>query len=368
MSSRKLHLFINFRGMHVESAAEDEGEAKHVVHHVGIVGTPSAHNDVGAAGFGVLESDLRIGIRHGNDDGTGSHRAHHILRDHATNRKSEEHVGVDHSLGERAQLGVLRETIFVRIHACGPALANHSLGVAQRDVLPLHAQTNVVLGSGYGRRACAVDDETDFADVLAHHFQSVQQRSSGNNRGAVLVVVEDWDFHGLFQGLFDVETFRGLDVFQVDAAEGGLEQLADLDNFVGIVAVDFNVEHIHPGEAFEQDSLPFHHGFSSERADVAQTEDCGPIGHYGDQVAAPRVLEGIMRIVMDFHARYRDSGGVSQAQIVLSAARLGRRDFNLSWPRARMVVECLLLGNRHMVLTNVLATDSPRPEFHGLIL
>src|SRR5208282_5644967 len=235
MCRRELHLFVNLCGVHVQGAAEDEREAEHIVHHVGIVGTAGAHDDIGAAGSGVLVSNLRIGIRHGDDNRSGRHRAHHVLRDHATDRESEEHIGAYHRLSQRTQFRVLREALLVWIHARRAALVNYSLGVAQRDVLALHAQPDVVLGSGYRRGSGTVDDQTDFADVLAHHLQSVQQRSPGNNGSAVLVVVEDRDLHRLLQGFFDIETLRGLDVFQIDAAEGGLEQLADFDDFVRIV-------------------------------------------------------------------------------------------------------------------------------------
>ena len=84
----------------------------------------------------------------------------------------------------------------------------------------------------------------------------------------------------------------------------GSSNWQNFDDFVGIVAVDFNVEDIHAGEAFEQNGLPFHDRLGGECADVAQTKDGSPIGHDRDQVAAARVFEGIVRVAMDFQARY----------------------------------------------------------------
>ena len=160
--------------MYVQGAAEDEGKSEHIIHHVRIVGTAGAHDDVLAAGSGVLVGNLWIGIRHGDDDGTGSHGAHHILRDHTTDGESEEHIGVYHRLGQGAQFGILCEALLVGIHARGTALVNHTLGVAESNILALHAEANVMLGSRYSGSTGAVDDKADFGDVLADNVQSVQ--------------------------------------------------------------------------------------------------------------------------------------------------------------------------------------------------
>ena len=53
---------------------------------------------------------------------------------------------------------------------------------------------------------------------------------------------------------FDVEALRRLDVFQVDAAEGGLEDLAGADDFVRILGVELDVEDVDIGEALEEDA------------------------------------------------------------------------------------------------------------------
>ena len=57
-------------------------------------------------------------------------------------------------------------------------------------------------------------------------LERVEQRGAGDDRGAVLVVVEDRDVHLRDQPLFDLEALRRVDVLEVDAAEGRLEQLA----------------------------------------------------------------------------------------------------------------------------------------------
>ena len=98
----------------------------------------------------------------------------------------------------------------------------------------------------------------------------------------------------------------------------------------GFCGVDFEVEDVDVGEALEQDALAFHDGFAGQRPDVSQAQDRGAVGDDGHQVAAGRVLEGIMRVLLDFQARLGHARGVGQAQIALGLARLGGNDFDFS--------------------------------------
>ena len=56
---------------------------------------------------------------------------------------------------------------------------------------------HVVLGAGDGAGAGAVEHHFDLLDLLAGQFQRVEQAGAGDDGGAVLVVVEDRDLHGL---------------------------------------------------------------------------------------------------------------------------------------------------------------------------
>ena len=101
-----------------------------------------------------------------------------------------------------------------------------------------------------------------------------------------------------------IEALRRLDVFEVDAAEGGLQHLAGADDLVRGRGVQFEIEHVDVGEALEQDALAFHDRLAGEGADIAQSEDRGAVGDDGDQVAL---------------------GGVFVAGRVASISRQGRR-------------------------------------------
>src|SRR3989449_6355610 len=49
-----------------------------------------------------------------------------------------------------------------------------------------------------------------------------------------LPILEHRDGEGRAQLLFDIEAVRGADVLEIDAADGGLEQLAETDHVIGV--------------------------------------------------------------------------------------------------------------------------------------
>src|SRR5208337_2208158 len=359
---RQLHLFIDGGGVHVQGAAEDERESQDVVNLVGIIGTASGHNDIVTTGLGIRVGDLRIGVGHGEYDGVGSHRPHHVRRHRTFHGEAEEHIRTLHDLSQRAQLGVMGESFLVRIHSSGAAFVDHTLGIAEDDVFALDAQADIVLGAGDARRPGAIDDQTNLVDGLAHNFQRIQQRGSRDDGGTMLVIMEDWDLHRLLQRLLDVEALRRFDVLQIDAAKSGFQQLAELDNLVGIMSVDFKVEHVHIGKAFKQDTLTFHDGLAGEGTDVSQAEDGSSVAYNGNQVALRGVFESIVGVLFDIQAWIRHSGGVSQAQVALRPARLGGGDFNFSRTSTAVVVECLLFRDGHKFPPRSWALRAPEAE------
>src|SRR5579864_1462970 len=197
VSGRQLHFFVDGGGAHVERSAKDEGESEHVVDLVGIVGAPGGDDHIGTGGLGFFVGNLGIGIRHGEDDRVGRHRANHVLIDRILYRESGEDVRADQRFGKSAQLCVLREALFVFVHAVFAALVDDAFGVAEKDVFALYAQTYIVLGAGDTRCPSAVKDHAHFANVFAHDFESIEQGRAGNDGGTVLVVVEDGNLHGL---------------------------------------------------------------------------------------------------------------------------------------------------------------------------
>ncbi len=329
----------------VERSTKNEREAENVVYLVGVVGTSGGDDDVITACLGFFVGDLGIGVGHGENDRILRHGANHLAVDCPFHGQSGEDVGADHGFGQRAQVRLLGKTLLIFVHPCGAAFVDHAFGVAEDDVLALHPQAHIVLGAGDAGGSGAIEDDAHFVDVLADDFESVQKCCAGDDGRPVLVVVEDGNLHRLAQCFFDLEAIRSLDVFQIDPAEGGFEQLAEFDDFFGIVAVDFDVEDVNVGEAFEQNGLAFHDGLSRKSADIAEAKHGGPVAHDCDQVAAGGIFEGIVRILLDLKARLGHAGRVRQTEIALGAAGFGGCDFDLSGTWPIVIIEGLLLAD-----------------------
>ena len=86
----------------------------------------------------------------------------------------------------------------------------------------------------------------------------------------MLVVMEYRDLHARLQALLDLETFRRLDIFQVDAAECGFKPRNALDERIDLLLRDFDVEAIDASEFLEQNCLAFHDRLGGERPNVAE--------------------------------------------------------------------------------------------------
>ncbi len=216
---------------------------------------------------------------------------------------------------------------------------DHAARIGDVDVLALHAQQHHHVEAGDGGRAGAGNGQLDPADVLAHHLQRVEQRRGGDDGGAVLVVVEDRDVHALAQLLLDVEAFRRLDVFQVDAAHGRLQHGDGVDQLVRIVLRQFQVEHVDPGEFLEQAALAFHDGLGGQRADVTQAQHGGAVADHGHQVAARSVVGSGVGVGGDFLAGIGHAGRIGERQVALVRQGLGGDHFDLAAHGAAVVFE-----------------------------
>jgi hypothetical protein len=134
------------------------------------------------------------------------------------------------------------------------------------------AQAHQQLEAGDGGSAGAVADQLDVLQPLALQVQRVGQPGGDHDGGAVLVVVEHGDGQARAQGALDLEALGGLDVFEVDAAKGGVQAGNDLDELLGVGLVDLDVKGVDAGKALEQHRLAFHHRLAGDGADVAQPQ------------------------------------------------------------------------------------------------
>ena len=197
--------------------------------------------------------------------------------------------------------------------------------------------------------AGAVNHQLHVLDVPAGEVQGVDQTCGGDDRRAVLVVMEDRNVHGLAQALLDDEAFRRLDVLEVDAAEGRSEEAHAVDEFVDLLGVDLEVDAIDVGEALEQHRLAFHDRLAGQRTDIAEAEHCGTVGNHGDQVAAHGVVVGGVGVLVDLDAGGGDAGRIGERQVALGDQRLGRDDLDLSRPAGAMHDQRIAVEVSHFV-------------------
>jgi len=113
-----------------------------------------------------------------------------------------------------------------------------------------------------------------------------------------LIVVEHRNIQDLLELLLDVETFRGFDVLQVDAAKRRCQRFDDGDDLLGVVRVDLDIEDVNVCETLEQHSLPFHNRLGCQRSPVSQSQDRGAVAHHSNQVSLRRIAVRQRRITV----------------------------------------------------------------------
>ncbi len=155
----------------------------------------------------------------------------------------------------------------------------------------------------------------------------------------MLVVVEDGDVDTLLQLALDVEALGRLDVFQVDAAEGGGNHLAKANDLVGSLALTSMSKTSTSAKRLKSTALPSMTGLRGQRAAVAQAENGRTIADDGDQVALGRVVVGKLGMIGDLEHGKGNARRIGQRQIALGVHRLGGHDFQLAWSSLGMIVE-----------------------------
>src|SRR5215469_16962237 len=125
-------------------------------------------------------------------------------------------------------------------------------------------------------------------EFAARQMQSVDQTGRGNDRRAMLVVMEYRDIEQLAQPLFNDEAFWRFDVLEVDAAKGWVQKANAIDELVDIPGVDFKIYRIDVGKALEQRAFAFHYRLGGERAEVAEPQHRGAVRDHRDEIAFRR--------------------------------------------------------------------------------
>ncbi len=245
------------------------------------------------------------------------------------------------SASDRA-FGVGGEELLVGVHPLRPAAVDDAHRVHHQDVVVADAEALVEPGAGDPRRAGAAEDHLHVADLLPDELEGVDQGGAADDGRAVLVVVEDRDVHRFLERFLDLEALRGLDVLEVDPAEGRLEHLDRPDDLLRVERIELDVEHVDVGEPLEEEALPLHHRFPGDRADVAEAEHGGAVADHRHQVPLRRVEVCVLGVGRDPLARFGDARGVRQREVALRRAGFRRGDLDFTRPARRVIVKSFL--------------------------
>ena len=161
-------------------------------------------------------------------------------------------------------------------------------------------------------------------------MQRVHRRRAADDRGAVLIVVEDGDAHRLLAGVLDDETIRRLDVLKVHRTEGRLQRLDDLGQLVGVRLVHLDIVAVDIGEFLEERGLALHHRLRRQRADIAEPQNRRAVGNDGDQIALAGEPRRAGRVFLDGRASVGDARRIGEAQVAARRHRLGDADLQLT--------------------------------------
>ena len=166
---------------------------------------------------------------------------------------------------------------FPLVHAFSSALINHTFGIAHDDIVMRYANGLDQFCTRNGRGACAIHHHAHLLNVFARQVQRIDKASCRDDCRAMLVIMHDRNLHPLFQGLLNDEAFWGGNIFQINAAKARLHQRDGVDKGFGVFGVQFNVDRINIGKAFEENCLAFHHRLRGERTQIAHAQNGSPV-------------------------------------------------------------------------------------------
>ncbi len=362
----RLHLLIDDGGAAIERAAEQKGEAEDVVDLVGIVRATSADQRIGACLFRQLRHDLGHGIAECQDQRVWRHILHHLRFQSPSLGQTHKDIRPRHDSAKLGLVTVLGKSAAPAVNRIVALLGHQALGVGDPDVFPSCPDGDQHVHTGNGRGPRPRRDDLDLADVLLDQPHGVDDGCSDDDRRAVLVVMKDRNVHALAQGFLDLEAFGRLDVLEVYATKGRFQRRDDLDEALGILFVDLDIDRVDARKLLEQDCLAFHHRLGRQRANIAQAEDRRAVGNHRDQIALGGVAIGVERIGRDLLAGRRDAWGVGQRQVPRIGQWLDRRDFQLAGPRELVEMQRgfakaggLVVGHRSLPCSGAPHRDAP---------
>ena len=152
------------------------------------------------------------------------------------------------------------------------------------------------------------------------------------------------NIHQFAQLAFNDEAIGRLNIFQINAAKARPQMLDRIDEGVRVFRVQFEVDGIDIGKAFEQDGLTLHHRLGGKRPQIAEAQNRRAIGDDGDHIAARGVVIGAVRIVGNGLHRHGNARRIGERQIALCRHGFCRIDFQLARLAACVKAQRFLIG------------------------
>jgi hypothetical protein len=165
------------------------------------------------------------------------------------------------------------------------------------------------------RRAGAVHDNLDVGQLPAGDLAGVDQAGGGDDRRAVLVVVEDRDVEFSRSSLSMMKHSGALMSSRLMPPKVAPMLRDAVDEFCGSFGRHLDVDRIDVGEALEQDALAFHHRLGRHCAQIAEAQDRRAVGDHGHQVALGGVVVGQLRSFGDRQHRNGHARRIGQRQV-----------------------------------------------------
>ena len=330
MPGGDLHPLGDRARTHVEGAAEDARECKHVVDLVRVVRAPG-RDDGDLPRRKLLGGDLGGRVRHREHDRVVGHPLHARTADRARHGEPDEDVRAVEDVVRLALQAIdvraLREGLLDRVQA-DTAVEDGAAVIAADHI----ADTGIEEDVGHGDTGCADPRHHDLhvLDLLADHLERIQQRREDDDRRAVLIVVEDGDVELRPQPLLDLEAPGCRDVLQVDPPEAGGDCLDDGHDLVGVLRVEAERPGVDVAELLEQQRLPLHHRHRRLGADVAEAQHGGAVRDDRDGVLLDRQVPGRIAILVNRHADARHTGRVGHREVVTRLDRHLRLHLDLA--------------------------------------
>ena len=258
LRSSNLHFLINGTGPNIERTTENVRESQNVIHLVRIV-RPACRDDGITADFlDVFRTDLRIRIRHGENDRIGGHGFHHFLGNGTLNGQTKETVSAFHGFSESSFVCFYGEGGFKLIHTLFAALIYDAVAVTHQDVLSLHAEMGDQTCAGKSRRTSAGNGDFHVFHFATSNLAGVDQACRCDDCRAVLVVVKNRYDEIIAQTTLNNEAFRSLDVLQIDTAKGRADIPNCGDKFLDFLGRHFDVNRVNIRKTLEKDRFALH--------------------------------------------------------------------------------------------------------------